>query len=95
MDKTELLEYRKELYNNVELMLVDDFGTAYSHQYPASYLEEFVEYRYAHRLATCITTNLDAQGLKDAEATYPRIIDRLRDSKRFDRIFIDGQGMRG
>lgn len=91
---TDLMNGRKiKQYEKADLLLLDDFGWEYQHEYPATYFRNFMEDRYANMRATCVTTNLGLEQLRKSEA-YAHTVDRWRDSKVFDVVVIDGPSQR-
>ena len=73
-----------KLRNNItmdedcDLLLLDDFGKEYTHDYSLKEFEEFVEIRYAKMKSTIVTTNLTPKQLNELVA-YRRIVDRWKD----------------
>jgi hypothetical protein len=70
----ELVESRAR---HCALLLLDDFGAAYEHDFPAARLEGVMEGRSAGLLATCVTTNLSRSALCNHQE-YQRTYDRWR-----------------
>lgn len=88
-----LMDGKAGQYQKSDLLLLDDFGWEYSHKFPASHLLNFMEYRYSHRLATCVTTNLSVEQLKKSD-TYAHLVDRWRDKKVYQVIQVAGRSQR-
>ena len=80
-------------FKKCRLLLLDDFGREYQHDFPVSSFEDFVEYRYANLLPTIITTNLDSKQLREIEI-YTRVVDRWSDKKLFKYVEIQGESQR-
>ena len=80
-------------FKNCKLLLLDDFGREYQHDFPVSAFEDFVEHRYANLLSTVITTNLAAKQLRDLDI-YTRVVDRWSDKKLFKYVEIQGKSQR-
>jgi DNA replication protein DnaC len=70
-------------FKDVPLLVVDDLGSEYNDAkgFFAALLDEVIDARYSARLATAITTNLNAATF--AARYGARIIDRLREAGRF------------
>lgn len=64
-------------YPRWKLLLLDEFGSAYEHDYVFAAFEDYIGWRYDNKLATCIATNLTPEGLKSAP-NYARMLDRWR-----------------
>ncbi len=71
-----LHEKRAEVYFDAALFLLDDMGKEYSEPWAVGGFHRLVEHRRARGLATCLSTNLSAERLRDAEV-IARIIDRF------------------
>jgi DNA replication protein DnaC len=67
----------------VELLVVDDLGAEFNDAkgFFLALLDELIDQRYARKLATIITTNLDAEAFKGRYGE--RIVDRIREVGRF------------
>lgn len=68
---------RLERWRSRSLLLLDDFGVAYAHDFPLAEFEAFCEYRHAEMLATCMTTNARVEELQ-ASVEWARVYDRWR-----------------
>lgn len=70
-------------FKDVPLLVVDDLGSEYNDAkgFFAALLDEVIDNRYANKLATVITTNLNAAGFADRYGS--RVVDRLREAGRF------------
>jgi DNA replication protein DnaC len=79
---------------NCDLLLLDDFGSEYRAEFPAAQLEEIMDFRYANRKATIVTTNIAKEDFKTLTG-YERTIDRFRDSRVYRFVEISGKSMRG
>jgi DNA replication protein DnaC len=66
------------LHRIVPLLLVDDWGAGYEAAGAVAGFSRLIEDRYAHRRATCISTNMSAADL-DAAPEWERVRDRLRE----------------
>jgi DNA replication protein DnaC len=81
-----------------DVLIVDDLGAEYSHDFPLSTFTAIMEYRQANLLSTFITTNMSLARLADPQADeykkYSRIIDRMSDSTRFDIFELDEKSRR-
>jgi len=60
---------------NCRLLLLDDLGVEYRSPFASSLFHDLMEHRVAHRLATCVTTNLTTDQIRGYSA---RLYDRLR-----------------
>jgi DNA replication protein DnaC len=78
-------------YPNWSLLLIDEFGAAYEHDYVFSAFEDYLGWRYDNKLATCIATNLGPAQLKESP-NYERILDRWRET--CDVIVMGGKSLR-
>lgn len=80
------------------LLLVDDFGAEYSHDWPLSTLNAIVDQRYMNRMPTCFATNISSARLANSGSEefsrYGRIIDRMNESNDFLIIEIDATSQR-
>jgi len=96
--------YHKGMYNLNEgaeqdvdpkgwpLLLLDEFGAAYESEYAMAAFEDYLGWRYDHRLATCIAANLTPEQIR-GNAHYARMVDRWRETCRV--VVIGGDSMRG
>lgn len=75
-------EARFERIRNIQLLVLDDFGTQNTTPWAQEKLFQIINYRYINHLATVITTNLD---LEDIE---PRIRSRLIDPELVTKVEI-------
>ena len=73
------------------VLMIDDFGREYYHDFPFSEFEDLVEHRYANQLCTFVTSNLTPDELKSND-TYQRVVDRWRECN--DIVQISGLSMR-
>jgi DNA replication protein DnaC len=66
---------------SVDVLLLDDWGAAYEHDWPLAELDGLVDHRWDRQLATVVTTNLPAtrqqSGHASFEATAERAYSRL------------------
>lgn len=62
-----------------DLLLLDDFGAEYSHDFALTKFEDFIEERYSKIKSTIITTNIPADQLSK-DIRYQRVVDRWRDN---------------
>ncbi len=74
-----------------KVLMIDDFGREYYHDFPFSEFEDIVEYRYAHMLSTFVTSNLTPDALTNDD-NYQRVVDRWRECNEI--IQITGPSMR-
>ena len=67
----------------VPLLVIDDLGAEFndSKGFFASLLDELIDARYSHKLATIVTSNLDLEAFKTRYGV--RIVDRIREAGRF------------
>jgi DNA replication protein DnaC len=83
---------------NLSLLLIDDFGAEYSHDWPLSTLNAIIDYRYMNYSPTCLSTNISSARLanagSDEYARYGRIIDRMNEAKDFLLVEIDAASQR-
>ena len=75
----------------VEILMIDDFGREYFHDFPFSEFEDMIDYRYSHKLSTFVTSNLTPKALREIKA-YRRVVDRWIQTN--DIIQISGPSMR-
>jgi DNA replication protein DnaC len=75
-------EQRFEELRNASLLVLDDLGAQNSTKWAAEKLFQIVDYRYARKLPTVVTTNLDLEDLDD------RIRSRLQDPDLVTRVRI-------
>lgn len=73
------------------LLLLDEFGSAYENPYAMAAFEDYIGWRYDHKLATCVAANLTAQALRE-NAHYARMVDRWRETSTV--IQVGGKSMR-
>lgn len=64
-------------WRECSLLLLDDFGMAYAHDFPVAEFEAFCEHRHSEILATCVTTNARVEDLQESRQ-WARIYDRWR-----------------
>jgi len=81
----------KIMTQRTSLLLLDDFGVEYANDFFCSIFDEIIEYRYAHKKSTVITTNLTEKYLS-SDGRFKRVIDRLKE--RNDLIVCAGKSMR-
>ena len=72
-------------------LFIDDFGREYYTDYAFSTFEELIDYRYANKLPTFVTTNLTTSALRENNK-FARVVDRWREC--CDTIQIPGESMR-
>lgn len=65
-------------YYKSKLLLIDDFGTEYNTNFSFTKFGNLIEYRYAKKLATVITSNFTASRLRE-QKNIARIVDRWRE----------------
>jgi len=80
-----------ERLTRTSFLFLDDFGRGYYHDFPFSAFEELIDFRYANKLPTYITSNQTAGSLSE-EPKYRRVIDRWREC--CTTIQITGSSMR-
>ena len=61
-----------------DLLLLDDFGVQYAIDWTVTRFDALVEYRYAHRKAMCVTTNVGREELR-ADDRWRRVYDRWKE----------------
>lgn len=69
-----------------KLLLVDDLGTEYGHEWPMSAINHLFNVRYGECLATCVTTNISKNRFENTESDtgkYDRMFDRWMDSTSY------------
>ncbi len=66
-------------YPGWQLLLLDEFGSAYEADFVFAAFEDYMGWRYDNRLTTCIATNLTPETLRKTP-NYERIIDRWRET---------------
>ena len=80
------------------LLLIDDFGAEYSHDWPLSTLNAIVDQRYMNQMPTCFATNISSARLANAGsdefARYGRIIDRMNQAEDFLILEINAPSQR-
>lgn len=65
-------------YFDAELLLLDDLGKEYAADWGLSGFHLLIEHRRAKGLSTCLTTNLSAARLQEADSVA-RVIDRFKE----------------
>ncbi len=60
-----------------DLLIIDDLGTEYAHEWPQSQFDRLIEHRHAARRPTCVSTNVAPRDMATV-AQYARVFDRLR-----------------
>ena len=80
-----------EQLTRTRFLFIDDFGRGYYHDFPFSAFEELIDFRYANKLPTYITSNQTAALLSE-EPKYRRVVDRWREC--CTTIQISGSSMR-
>ena len=73
------------------LLLLDEFGAAYESDYAMAAFEDYLGWRYDHKLATCVAGNLTLDQIR-ANPHYARMVDRWRETCRV--VVIGGESMR-
>lgn len=74
-------------YKTSEVLVLDDLGKEYHHEYGVSRLHEVIEYRYSRLLTTIITSNSSQLELiertknSSTSGLWRSMLDRLRDEK--------------
>jgi len=63
---------------NCDMLLLDDFGTQYAIDWTVTRFDALVEFRYAHRRAMCVTTNVGRKELEDSDQ-WRRVYDRWKE----------------
>jgi DNA replication protein DnaC len=76
-DKT--APYPASLWGDARLLLLDEFGAAYESDYAMAGFEDFMGWRYDHRLATCVAGNLTPEQIRE-NPHYARMVDRWRET---------------
>ena len=70
----------------VDVLVVDDWGAAYEHEWPLAELDRLIDRRWGERLPTIVTTNTHT---KQFPKLYPRAWSRLTDASGVGLIAID------
>lgn len=86
----------KEL-GSVKLLLIDDLGTEYGHDWPMSAINHLFNKRYGDLLTTCVSTNISMSRFDREEADtakYSRIFDRWMDSTAYTFLEINAESQR-
>jgi len=83
-------DFTKDCNGTLALML-DDFGREYFPEFAFSTFENMIEFRYANKQSTFITSNLTAESLRE-NRRFQRIVDRWRECNEV--IQISGESMR-
>lgn len=73
------------------LLLLDEFGAAYESDYAMAALEDYLGWRYDHKLATCVASNLTPEQIR-RNPHYARLVDRWRET--CDVVVIGGPSQR-
>lgn len=80
------------------LLLIDDFGAEYAHDWPLSTFNAIIDQRYANFYPTCIATNISAARManigSEEYAKYGRLIDRMNQSDSFLLVEINAKSQR-
>ncbi len=79
-------------YHRAELLLLDDFGVQYVTPWTASRFDALMEWRYANKLAVCVTTNIPPEELRKQDI-FRRVVDRWSEMCRG--ISTGKESMRG
>lgn len=66
-----------DVYEDCDLLLLDDFGVQYTADWVLSRFQSFVERRWSAQRPVCVTSNLTADRLKEL-AGYERFVSRVR-----------------
>lgn len=74
------------------LLLLDEFGAAYESDYAMAAFEDYLGWRYDHRLATCVAANLTPAQIRQNQH-YARMVDRWRETCEV--VVIGGPSQRG
>jgi DNA replication protein DnaC len=81
-----------------EVLLLDDWGAAYEHDWPLAELDGLVDHRWERQLATAVTTNLAATreqaGAASFEATAERAFSRLCGAPGPGLVVLDRRDLR-
>ncbi len=87
-DPETTFEQRFEEIRNIQLLVLDDFGTENATSWAQEKLFQILNYRYLNRLPLVITTNHDLDSIEK------RIQSRLQDPELVQRIFISAPDYR-
>lgn len=87
-DPETTFEKRFEEIRNIQLLIMDDFGTENATSWAQEKLFQIFNYRYLNRLPMVITTNHDLDSIEK------RIASRLQDPDLVQRIFINAPDYR-
>lgn len=79
----------------VPVLFLDDFGRHYATDWAAAEFEALVFERYEQRRPTCITSNLDLDGIwRQQDDQFGRLVSRLQDRGRTIYIEVGGEDYR-
>lgn len=87
-------------YKECQVLVLDDLGKEYHHEYGVSRLHEVIEYRYSRLLTTIVTSNLSQLDLiekakrTNTEGLWKSMADRLRDEKWMKTRKVSGMSKR-
>jgi len=80
---------------SADLLIIDDLGAAYEHEWPVSEVEDIVDERWEDSRPTIVTTNLHPDGVEDSlKARLPRSFDRLTGDPGPGVVILDRPSMR-
>lgn len=68
-------------YKECPVLIIDDLGKEYHHEYGISRLHEVTEHRYSRLMPTVVTSNLSQIDLVSKGGLWQSMGDRLRDEK--------------
>ena len=74
-----------------KLLLLDEFGAAYEHDYAMAAFEDYLGWRYDRKLATCVAGNLTPGQIRE-NPHYARMVDRWRETSEV--IVMGGESQR-
>ena len=75
-----------------QILILDDLGREYSTSWPESIYHELIDYRYANKLRTLVTTNHSISELEKIVGVP--VVSRLKDSQIGRFIVMDGKDVR-
>jgi DNA replication protein DnaC len=81
-------------FKECSVLVLDDLGKEYHHEYGLSRLHEVVEYRYSRLLTTIVTSNFSQYDLILKGGLWQSMGDRLKDERWMKTMKISGESKR-
>jgi DNA replication protein DnaC len=80
---------QQENIKNSPFLFIDDLGKEYDTDFPLSRFSELIEYRWANRMITYFSSNLDIQSIREKKG-YEHIADRMNDDEWLLHFYYSG-----